>query len=82
MSNSFASDPINQFVKLVNTARDYNSKEIRMSREDAEALALSLTGLLARDLTLAQKVMDLQDKLVSQLQAVPKNLDLNGGGFR
>jgi len=82
MSHSFASDPINQFVKLVNTARDYNSKEIRMSREDAEALALSLTGLLSRDLTLAQKVMDLQDKLVSQLQAVPKNLDLNGGGFR
>jgi hypothetical protein len=82
MSTTFSSDPINQFVKLVNTARDYNSKEIRMTREDAEKLALSLTGLLARDITLAQKVLDLQDKLISSLQTAPRNLDLNGGGFR
>lgn len=81
MSSNFSSDPINQFVKLVNTARDYNSKEIRMSREDAESLALSLTALLARDVNLAQKVMELQEKLVGQLQATPRNLDLNGGTF-
>jgi hypothetical protein len=52
-----------------------------MSREDAESLALSLTALLARDVNLAQKVMELQEKLVGQLQSTPRNLDLNGGTF-
>ena len=78
----FNSDSIHQFLKTVNTARDYNSKEIRLSRAEAEALALSLTELLTRDLSLAQKIMELQEKLINTLQATPRNLDLNGGGFR
>jgi len=80
MSN-FNSDPINQFLKLVTTARDYNSKEIRLSREAAEGLALSLTELLARDVSLAQKLMETQEKLINTLSSTPRNLDLNGGTF-
>ncbi len=80
--SGFNSDSIHQFLKNVNTARAYNSKELRLTRDEAEALALSLTELLARDLNLAQKIMDLQDKLISNLQSTPRNLDLNGGGFR
>ncbi len=79
--SGFNSDSIHQFLKNVNTARAYNSKELRLTRDEAEALALSLTELLARDLNLAQKIMDLQDKLISNLQSTPRNLDLNGGTF-
>jgi len=79
--STFNSDSINQFVKLVNTARAYNSKEIRLSREDAEALALSITELLARDVALAQKIMDVQDRLINSMSSQPRNLDLNGGTF-
>jgi hypothetical protein len=79
--STFNSDSINRFVKLVNTARDYNSKEIRLSREDAEALALSITELLARDVALAQKIMDVQDRLINSMSSQPRNLDLNGGTF-
>lgn len=79
--SGFNSDSIHQFLKNVNTARAYNSKELRLTRDEAEALALSLTELLARDLNLAQKIMELQDKLISNLQSTPRNLDLNGGTF-
>ena len=81
MTTSFNSDPINQFVKLVNTARDYNSKEIRLSRAEAESLALSITELLARDVGLTQKLMETQERLITTLSAAPRNLDLNGGTF-
>lgn len=80
MSN-FNADPIHQFLKLVNTARDYNSKEIRLTRDMAESLALSLTELLAHDVSLAQKLMETQERLINSLSATPRNLDLNGGTF-
>ena len=75
----FTNDSIDKFLKQVNIAKDYNSKELRMSIIDAEQLAISIAMLLNQNQSIIQKVMELQDKLLSQKDQT--NIELNGGSF-
>ena len=75
---------LDKFLKMVRTAKDYNSKEIRLSISDADALSDCLTHMLLQERELTQKIMRLQDQIIqSQNQSVtpPGVVMLNGGKF-
>ena len=76
-------DAIDKFIKQVQVAKDYNSKEVRMAIQDAEKLVNGIALLLNGNTSMIQKVMELQDKLIQQqtMQQQPRNMDLNGGTF-
>lgn len=80
--NEFYNDGIDQFIKRVQTAKDVNSKEIRLSILEAENLALGLVALLSNQLVLSQKIIDLQEKIIQNATEQPLNMDLSGGSFR
>lgn len=82
MSASNTNDAIDKFVKQTQIAKDYNSKEVRMSTQDAEQLVFGITLLLNSNINMMQKVMELQDRLIQQQSVQPRNMDLNGGSFR
>jgi hypothetical protein len=75
---------LDKFLKMVRTAKDYNSKEIRLSISDADALSDCLTHMLLQEREFTQKIMRLQDQIIqSQNQSVtpPGAVMLNGGKF-
>jgi hypothetical protein len=57
-------DSINQFLDKFQTAKNYNSKEIRLTINDAEQLSLGLSRLLVRQSELADKVINLQEQIM------------------
>jgi hypothetical protein len=77
----FLDDSIEKFLKQVKIANDYNSKEIRISTNDAQRLALSLTTLLNLNLTLSQDIIQLQKQLLAGITSSPTTLNLSGGSF-
>ena len=74
-------DAIEKFIKQAKIAKDYNSKEIRISLAEATTLALSLSGFLAQNLALSLKIVELQDRLLKVQNSSPEGVDFNGGGF-
>jgi hypothetical protein len=75
---------LDKFLKMVRTAKDYNSKEIRLSISDADALSDCLTHMLLQEREFTQKIMHLQDQIIqSQNQSVGSSgvIMLNGGKF-
>lgn len=74
-------DAVDRYLKMVKTAQDHNSKELRLPIKDAEMLSTGIALLLSRDLRLTQKVMELQDRLLQTAPAEPDQVNLNGGGF-
>lgn len=83
MTDNWNTSAVDKFLRVVKTARDFNSKEIRLSMQDADALALSLAIVLNQERDLAQKLLLCQERLVSTTANLPsQDLSLNGGGFR
>lgn len=72
---------VDRFLKTVKTARDYNSKEVRLSTADAEQLALSLATVLNQERELTQLVMQLQQRILNTESSAPRDISLNGGSF-
>jgi hypothetical protein len=65
------------FIKKYQTARNYNSKEIRLTMQDAEELSTAIALVLANVNGLSAKVIELQD----QLLADRSEIELSGGSF-
>ena len=65
------------FIKKYQTARNYNSKEIRLTMQDAEELSTAIALVLANVNGLSVKVIELQD----QLLADRSEIELSGGSF-
>ena len=62
------SDEVNQvrsFLEKHRTAKIANSREIRLTMQDADILAASIAVMLSRETELAAKVMDLQSQIIS-----------------
>ena len=72
---------VDRFLKTVKTARDYNSKEVRLSTTDAEQLALSLATVLNQERELTQLVMQLQQRILNTESSAPRDISQNGGSF-
>ena len=69
--------PLEQFIKKYQTARNYNSKEIRLTIAEAEELSTAVALLLASTSTLSARVISLQD----QLLADRNEIEVTGGSF-
>jgi hypothetical protein len=69
--------PLEQFIKKYQTARSYNSKEIRLTISEAEELSTAVALLLASTSTLTARVIALQD----QLLADRNEIEVTGGSF-
>lgn len=75
---------VDKFLKAVKTAKDYNSKEIRLTMSEAEQLALSLGQWLLQERQLQDRIMQLQDDLLRIQSANPttnQTVQLSGGSF-
>ena len=66
------------FVKKYQTARSYNSKEIRLTITEAEELSTGIALTLTKLTNLQERIIDLQHQLLESGQ----DIDISGGGFR
>ena len=67
---------LNEFITKYQTARNYNSKEIRLTIEEAAALAAALAATLIREVELSGKVINLQDQIMNGVE-----VKQDGGSF-
>lgn len=68
---------LEQFVKKYQTAKSYNSKEIRLTLLEAEELNNAIAILLTQHAALSSKVIELQDRLLLDKVEV----QVSGGSF-
>ena len=69
------------FVKKYQTARSYNSKEIRLTLQDAEELSTAIALVLANVNTLSERLIQLQDQLLQNNSLAARDLTVSGGRF-
>ena len=68
---------LESFIKKYQTARNYNSKEIRLTLQDAEEISTAIALTLASINSLSAKIIQLQDRLLAD----KSEIDLSGGSF-
>ena len=69
--------PLESFIKKYQTARNYNSKEIRLTMLEAEEISTAIALLLASTAGLSERVINLQDQLLADRTEV----EVTGGSF-
>lgn len=69
---------LESFLKKYQTARSYNSKEIRLTITEAEELSTGIALAFSKLNTLQEKIIDLQNQLLESSD----NINISGGGFR
>lgn len=69
--------PLEQFVKKYQTARSYNSKEIRLTINEAEELSTAIALMMAGTNLLSSRIIELQDRLLAQ----KTDVEMSGGSF-
>ena len=78
MSNEhLTANGIQDFLERYKTAKNQNSKEIRLTIAEADKLNSGLAILLERHRKLSDNVITLQEQLLSQ-----EGFDLSGGEFK
>jgi hypothetical protein len=77
MSNEhIINDGIHEFLEKYKNARNFNSKEIRLTIAEAERLSTGIALVLNRYKVLSDRVIDLQEELLN-----PEDITMSGGGF-
>jgi hypothetical protein len=79
--STWNTDAVDKFLKTVSQARSFNSKEVRLSLAEAEALAMSLAHVLNQERVLSQKLLVIQERIMGQTPGAPNDVSLTGGGF-
>lgn len=69
-------DSLTQFLDKFQTAKNYNSKELRLTLHEAEQLSLGISRLLVRQAALADQVIDLQKQIMNGVEVTQ-----DGGRF-
>jgi len=69
--------PLEQFIKKYQTARSYNSKEIRLTISEAEELSTAIALMLAGTSGLTARIIALQEQLLAERTEV----EVTGGSF-
>jgi hypothetical protein len=59
---------IQQFMNKVKQAKSYNSKEIRLTIQEAELLSTAIGTQISRSLDMANRVIDLQDQIMNGVE--------------
>jgi len=65
------------FLQKYQTAKNFNSKEIRLTIQEAEQLSIGISLLLAKESQLNAKIIELQEKLLNQNNTI----EVSGGTF-
>jgi hypothetical protein len=71
------STAVESFIKKYQTARNYNSKEIRLTISEADELASALALVLANVNSLNTKIIHLQDQILENRNEI----QVSGGTF-
>ena len=69
-------DALVEFLNKFQTAKIYNSKEIRLTIQEAEQLSLGIARLLAKQSSLSDKIVALQDQIITGVEVAQ-----DGGKF-
>ena len=69
-------DSLTSFLDKFQIAKNYNSKEIRLTLEEAEQLSLGIARLLVRQNALADQVIELQSHILNGVE-----VSQDGGKF-
>ena len=72
---------IEEFVLKYQTARNQNSKEIRLTIQEAERLSTAISLVLSRELDLSARVIELQDQVIGLQQSEKIDIEFEGGNF-
>ena len=67
---------IRQFIEKYKVAKNHNSKELRLTLNEAEQLNIELALLLSKELELSDRVIKLQDELMNGTE-----VSQDGGSF-
>jgi len=65
------------FIKKYQTAKNYNSKEIRLTIQEAEMLSTALAQMLASTSQYQSQIIELQQKLLNEKSEIV----VSGGSF-
>lgn len=76
MNEQLTTEGIQDFLEKYKNAKSFNSKEMRLTMQEAERLTTGIALLLSRYQQLTDKVIDLQDQLLE-----PQEVVMSGGGF-
>lgn len=68
---------LEQFIKKYQTAKNYNSKEIRLTILEAEELTAAIAVLLTKSADLSEKVIELQSRILED----KNEIEVTGGSF-
>ena len=71
-------DSIVKFLEKSRTATRNHSKEIRLTIDEAQDLALNISQLQTYHIKLLEKIRDLEDKL----RSMPITVTMSGGTFK
>lgn len=77
MIENLNSDGIHEFLEKYQNAKNFNSKELRLTIQEAERLSVSIGLMLSRYKDLSDRVISLQE----QLLAPDEEVTLSGGDF-
>lgn len=76
MTEKLTTEGITEFLEKYKSARGFNSKEIRLTMQEAERLSNGIALLLSRYQRMADHVIELQEALLE-----PEEVVVTGGGF-
>lgn len=79
--NSWNTQSVQKYTQLVAQARAHNSKEVRMTIQEAQQLCDSIQFLLLQERELMQKVLRLQEQMINSAITPGTDMSLNGGAF-
>lgn len=80
MSELLPGDGVHEFLEKFRNAKNFNSKELRLTIQEAEQLATGISVMVSRYKLMADKIILLQDQLLKAEDEV--ELDINGGNFK
>ena len=69
-------DSLVEFLDKFQTAKNYNSKEIRLTLQEAEQLSLGIARLLAKQSSLSDQIIALQHQIITGVE-----VSQDGGKF-
>jgi hypothetical protein len=75
---------LESFLDKFQIAKNYNTKELRITLNEAEQISLGISKILLKQSNLSDKVIDLQQQIIElQKKVEANNLEVNqdGGKF-
>jgi hypothetical protein len=76
MTEAITTQGIQEFLDKYKQAKGFNSKELRLTIQEADRLSSGIAHILSRHQQLADRVIELQEKLLN-----PEDIVISGGNF-